>query len=63
MRLFRDLSALKVDAFADLHNVLRAQVVRTLFALSGKETAAVDHVLPKIKAVVADAHGELDEKK
>ena len=28
-----------------------------------KETAAVDHVLPKIKAVVADAHGELDEKK
>ncbi|MBC5838482.1 glycosyltransferase family 9 protein [Flavobacterium muglaense] len=42
VRLFRDLSALKVDAFADLHNVLRAQVVRTLFALSGKKTAAVD---------------------
>ncbi len=51
MRLFRDLSALKVDAFADLHNVLRAQVVRTLFALSGKKTAAVDKGRAEKKAL------------
>ena len=41
LRLFGDLNALQIDAFADLHNVLRSKVVRTLFALSGKKTAQV----------------------
>lgn len=36
-RLFQDLKVFKIDAFADLHNVLRSKVVRTLFALSGKK--------------------------
>ena len=42
LRLFQDLRALHIDAFADLHNVLRSQVIRNLFALSGKKVAAVD---------------------
>ena len=42
LRLFQDLKALHIDAFADLHNVLRSKVIRTLFALSGKNTAFVD---------------------
>jgi len=42
LRLFQDLKELNIDAFADLHNVLRSKVVRTLFALSGKKTAFVD---------------------
>ena len=42
LRLFQDLKALPIDAFADLHNVLRSKVVRTLFAWSGKKTAFVD---------------------
>ncbi|UQD55554.1 glycosyltransferase family 9 protein [Flavobacterium sp. K5-23] len=42
IQLFKDLQKLKIDAFADLHNVLRSKVVRTLFALSGKKNAAVD---------------------
>ncbi len=42
LRLFQDLKTLQIDAFADLHNVLRSKVVRTLFALSGKKTASVD---------------------
>jgi ADP-heptose:LPS heptosyltransferase len=42
LKLFQDLSALHIDAFADLHNVLRSKVVRTLFAVSGKKTASVD---------------------
>jgi ADP-heptose:LPS heptosyltransferase len=42
LRLFQDLKVLHIDAFADLHNVLRSKVVRTLFALSGKKTAFVD---------------------
>ena len=41
LRLFQDLAALNIDAFADLHNVLRSKVVRTLFALTGKKTAYV----------------------
>jgi len=42
LRLFQDVKKLKIDAFADLHNVLRAKVVGLLFALSGKKTATVD---------------------
>ena len=42
VRLFRELYSLKIDAFVDLHNVLRSQVVRTLFRLSGKQVVAVD---------------------
>ncbi|WP_281323015.1 glycosyltransferase family 9 protein [Flavobacterium aestivum] len=41
-RLFQDLKVLKIDAFADLHNVLRSKIVRTFFALSGKKIASVD---------------------
>lgn len=42
LRLFRDVKKLKIDGFADLHNVLRSKVVSLLFALSGKKTATVD---------------------
>ncbi len=42
LRLFQDLKGLQIDAFADLHNVLRSKIVRNLFALSGKKVAAVD---------------------
>ena len=42
MRLYADLRELKVEALADLHNVLRSKVVRNLFALSGKKVAATD---------------------
>lgn len=50
-RLFQDLKAFKIDAFADLHNVLRSKVVRTLFALSGKKTAFVDKGRAEKKAL------------
>ena len=42
LRLFSDLRKLNIDAVADLHNVLRSKVVRTLFALIGKKVAATD---------------------
>jgi len=42
LRLFSDLKQYKIDAVADLHNVLRSKVVRTLFSLSGKKVAATD---------------------
>ncbi|GAA6765897.1 glycosyltransferase family 9 protein [Flavobacterium sp. CGRL1] len=42
VRLYKDVKKLKVDAFADLHNVLRSKVVSLFFALSGKKRATVD---------------------
>ncbi len=42
LRLFQDLKILEIDAFADLHNVLRSKIIRNLFAFSGKKTAEVD---------------------
>jgi ADP-heptose:LPS heptosyltransferase len=51
LRLFQDLKTLQIDAFADLHNVLRSKVVRTLFALSGKKTASVDKGREEKKAL------------
>lgn len=42
LRLFNDIKKQNIDAFADLHNVLRSTVIRTLFALSGKKTAFTD---------------------
>lgn len=51
IRLFNDLHKLDIDAFADLHNVLRSKVVRTLFALSGKKIAFVDKGRAEKKAL------------
>ena len=42
LRLFSDLRKLNIDAVADLHNVLRSKIIRTLFALNGKNVAATD---------------------
>ncbi|WP_426090579.1 glycosyltransferase family 9 protein [Flavobacterium sp. DSR3-2] len=51
LRLFQDLKYLNVDAFADLHNVLRSKIVRSLFALSGKKVASVDKGRTEKKAL------------
>lgn len=42
LRLYKDVKKLKIDAFADLHNVLRSKVISLLFALSGKKRATVN---------------------
>ncbi|MCD0469435.1 glycosyltransferase family 9 protein [Flavobacterium sp. JAS] len=42
LKLFSDVKKLKIDAFGDLHNVLRSKIVSLLFALSGKKRATVD---------------------
>ncbi|MCV9932300.1 glycosyltransferase family 9 protein [Flavobacterium sp. LS1R47] len=52
VRLYKDLKELHIDAFADLHNVLRSKVVRTFFALSGKKTAFVDKAREAKKALM-----------
>jgi ADP-heptose:LPS heptosyltransferase len=50
-RLFQDLKKLEIDVFADLHNVLRSKVVRSLFAMSGKKAAFVDKGRAEKKAL------------
>ena len=42
LKLHSDLKQLNIDVVADLHNVLRSQILRTLFALSGKKVAHTD---------------------
>ena len=51
IRLFNDVRKLDIDLFADFHNVLRSQVVRTLFALSGKKVAFTDKGRAEKKAL------------
>ncbi len=53
LRLFSDLRKLNIDAVADLHNVLRSKIVRTLFALSGKKVAATDKGRSEKKALTS----------
>ena len=50
-KLYSDLKKLDIDAFADLHQVLRSKVVRSLFAISGKKTAAIDKLRSETKAL------------
>ena len=42
LQLYKDLKPLQIDAFADLHNVLRSKVIRTIFALNLKKVAAIN---------------------
>ncbi len=53
LRLFSDLKKLKIDAVADLHNVLRSKVIRSLFALSGKKVAFTDKGRAEKKALTS----------
>ncbi|CAM3320721.1 Lipopolysaccharide heptosyltransferase I [Flavobacterium longum] len=52
IRLFRDLRKLKVDALADLHNVLRSKILRLLFAMVGKNTASTDKARAEKRALI-----------
>jgi ADP-heptose:LPS heptosyltransferase len=53
-RLFKDLSKLKVDGFADLHDVIRSKFVRKLFHfLTRKKVAHTDKGLEEKKALTS----------
>lgn len=53
LRLFSDLRKLNIDLVADLHNVIRSKVVRTLFSLSGKKVASTDKGRTEKKALTS----------
>ncbi|MFT3794555.1 glycosyltransferase family 9 protein [Flavobacterium sp.] len=54
LKLHADLKKLGIDAFADLHNVLRSKIVRNLFAVNGKKVAAVDKGRAEKKALTRE---------
>lgn len=51
LKLFQEIRSLKINAFADLHHVLRTIILRNLFALSGIKTAHVDKARAAKKAL------------
>jgi ADP-heptose:LPS heptosyltransferase len=51
LQLYSDLKRLNIDVVADLHNVLRSKIVRTLFALSGKKVVFTDKGRSEKKAL------------
>lgn len=54
IRLFRELHREGYDTVADLHDVLRGKVIRTLFHLSGARTAHIDKGRREKRALVRD---------
>ena len=50
-RLFRELKKLKINAVADLHNVLRSKIITSLFQISGAKTATTDKARAEKKAL------------
>lgn len=50
--LFRELKALRVDAVADLHQVLRSKVLAGFFVLSGVQVKVIDKGRAEKKALV-----------
>jgi ADP-heptose:LPS heptosyltransferase len=51
LKLYFDLKKLNIDAVADLHNVLRSQILRTLFELSGKKVVVTNKGRAKKRAL------------
>ena len=43
-KLYKELKLLKIDAVADLHNVLRSKVLRTFFKISFKTNILFNHI-------------------
>ena len=56
IRLFNHLRKARFDCVADLHDVLRSKVLRTLFALTGKHTAHIDKGRKEKKLLTRDTH-------
>ncbi len=51
LQLYYDLKNIEIDAFADLHNVLRSKTIRSLFALNNIKVASLDKGREGMKAL------------
>ncbi len=61
LRLFNDLKKLNIDSFADLHNVLRSKVVRTLLTMSGTRVAYTNKGRAGKKALIRAENKEFTQ--
>ena len=52
-KLYKELKLLKFDAVADLHNVLRSKILRTLFKLDGTKVAFINKGRAEKKALTS----------
>ncbi len=52
-RLYKELEALKIDAVADLHNVLRSNILKAYFRLGGFHYAQIDKGRAEKKALTS----------
>ena len=52
LRLYSQLRGLKIDHMADLHDVLRTKILRTLLSISGTKIEIIDKGRPEKKALI-----------
>ncbi len=57
--LYKELSALDIDAVADLHDVLRTKILRRLFRMAGKTVSIIDKGRDEKKRLTRRRHKEL----
>ena len=57
--LYKELSALGIDAVADLHDVLRTTILRRLFRMAGKTVSIIDKGRAEKKRLTRRHHKEL----
>ena len=57
--LYKELSALGIDAVADLHDVLRTKILRRLFRMAGKTVSIIDKGRAEKKRLTRRRHKEL----
>lgn len=61
IKLFRELKKVKYDSIADLHNVLRSNILRILFWLSGTKVAHINKGRKEKKKLVRAKHKKLQQ--
>lgn len=59
LKLFNELSKLKIDVVADLHNVLRSNIIVKLFQLSGVKCVQIDKGRKEKKALTKTLLGKI----
>lgn len=62
-KLYTALKSLQIDAVADLHNVLRSNILKGFFALRGIKVVQIDKGRPEKKALTQAKGGSLERLK
>ena len=63
LKIHKALKVYKIDAVADLHNVLRSKILRSLFFISGKKIASINKARSKKKELTKKNNKTLHQLK